>query len=246
MTRPLLLHRVRAVNTAPESENKIHDNRVAAQYGFRAGLVPGVTVYGYMTAPILASAPEWLERGTMQVRFLEPFYDGDEVIVKADPQDDGSFLVTAERPDGTLCAKGAAAIGARSESAPAPYPEAPLPAADLRPVPSRDNLIPGAALGTITAKLESEDPAKLLQFSNDILVRNFRLGPWIHVASEIANWNRAHAGDQISARARIHDRFDRKGHEFVVVDVMLLRDGRELLQTVRHTAIYSLRLSATP
>lgn len=43
------VHRVRAVNTAPDSENKMHDDRVAAQYGFQGGLVPGVTVYAYIT-----------------------------------------------------------------------------------------------------------------------------------------------------------------------------------------------------
>ncbi len=244
MTRTPIVHRVRAVNTAPESENKIHDDRVAAQFGFRGGLVPGVTVYGYMTAPIIAIAPDWLERGAMQVRFLEPFYDGDEVIAKAEPQDDGSMIVTAERSDSTLCAKGTASVPRHRDDTPALLAEAPLPDFDQRPVPSPDNLVPGAALGTITAPLVSDDPAKLLQYSNDLLVRNFKLGPWIHVSSEIVNCQRAHPGEEISARARIHDRFERKGHQFVVVDVMLLRNANELIQTVRHTAIYQLRAAA--
>ena len=42
--------RIRAVNTAADSENKIHNDAIAAEYGFRGGLVPGVTVYGYMAA----------------------------------------------------------------------------------------------------------------------------------------------------------------------------------------------------
>lgn len=241
MSTALLLHRVRATNTAPESENKIHDDSVAARYGFRGGLVPGVTVYGYMTVPIVASLPEWLERGTMTVRFVEPVYDGDEVIVKVETQGAGSITVAAERADGTLCAKGTASIEPPPAAAPAKYPEAPLPPADQRPIPTRYNLAPGAPLGTITAELESDDPAKLLQFSNDILVRNFRLGPWIHVASEIRNWSAARPGDEIFAHGRIHDRFDRKGHEFVVLDVMLIGAAGRLLQTVRHTAIYGLR-----
>ena len=37
-------HTLRASNEATESENKIHDDTVAAQYGFRGGLVPGVSV----------------------------------------------------------------------------------------------------------------------------------------------------------------------------------------------------------
>jgi hypothetical protein len=247
VVRQLPVYQTRAINTAPDSENKIHDDRVAAQYGFRGGLVPGVTVYGYMTVPIVASAPEWLEHGTMQVRFLEPFYDGDEVIVKAEEQDDGSIAVVAERPDGTACAKGTAAIKPRPASAPSPFPEAPLPPADQRPVPSQASLTPGALVPTVTATLDTADPARLLQFSNDLLVRNFQLGPWIHTASEIQNWSAARPGDVISARGRIHDRFDRKGHEFVVLDVMLIANGDRLVQTVRHTAIYRLRaLGAAP
>lgn len=36
MTQPL---RILAVNTAPDSENRIHDDAVAISYGFRGGLV---------------------------------------------------------------------------------------------------------------------------------------------------------------------------------------------------------------
>ncbi|HYL39011.1 MAG TPA: hypothetical protein VEV17_24050 [Bryobacteraceae bacterium] len=244
MVHPPLLHRVRAVNTAPESENRIHDDSVAAQYGFRGGLVPGVTVYGYMTAPVVALAPTWPEGGTMMVRFLEPFYDGDEVLVKAEPQDDGSILIAAERPDGTVCARGVAGLRTESQSAPAPYPEAPLPPPEQRPVPSNSNLTPGSTLGTLTATLDTADPARLLKFSNELLMANFLLGPWIHTASEVTNWSVANPGDTISARGRIQECFDRKGHEFVVLDTMLLAGGL-LVQTVRHTAIYRLRTPAS-
>ena len=49
----LLTYRVRARNTSAESENKIHDDTVAASYGYRGGLVPGIAVYAYMTVPIV-------------------------------------------------------------------------------------------------------------------------------------------------------------------------------------------------
>src|SRR6266853_3788009 len=93
------MYRVVAHNTAADSENKIHDDRVAAQYGFRVGLVPGVTVYGYMTVPIVDAEPAWLERGSMHVRFLEPVYDGEEIVVRAEANEDGSMDVMAERED---------------------------------------------------------------------------------------------------------------------------------------------------
>ena len=245
MSQHLPVYRTRAVNSVRDSENRIHADDVAAQYGFRAGLVAGVTVYGYMTEPIIARHPEWIERGTMQVRLLEPFYDGDQVIVKAESQDDGSITATAEREDGKVCARAAAIIRPASAEPGELIPEAALPARDQRPVPTPQTVIPGALLGSVAATLESASQEKLLQLSNDILIQNFRLGPWIHVSSELRNWSAAQAGDRVSVRGRVVDRFDRKGHEFVVADVMVVAAGERLLQTVRHTAIYHLRAPET-
>lgn len=244
MTRALPIYRVRAVNWATESENKIHDDEVAASYGFRGGLVPGVTVYGYMTVPIVEYAREWLDHGTMQVRFFQPVYDGDETVVRAEVQNDGSIRVSAEQENGTVCGVGTATIPVASEHPYHRFPEHPLP--ENRPVPSRENLIPGTTLGTVTGKLELADTREVLQFSNEVLARNFKLGPWIHAASEVNNWSAVQPGEEISARGRIHDCFDRKGHEFVVIDVMLIAHGGRLVQTVRHTAIYKPRMVAAP
>ena len=59
----LPLHKLRAHNEAVDSENMIHDDTVAAQYGFKGGLVPGVSVYAYMTYPIVqAFGADWLTR----------------------------------------------------------------------------------------------------------------------------------------------------------------------------------------
>jgi len=75
-------YRVKARNTAESPENKIHDDAVARQYGFRGGLVPGVTVYAYLTHPLVAAfGAAWLERGTAAVRFVEPVLDGEELTV---------------------------------------------------------------------------------------------------------------------------------------------------------------------
>ncbi len=236
MSRLLPVYRLRAVNTAPDSENKMHDDGVAAQYGFRGGLVPGITVYGYMTRPVVEHAPEWLEHGSMKVRFLEPFYDGDPVIVRAEMADEGSIQIVAERENGPACATGTASIARNVLLEPAHFQQQALP--NERPVPSRDSVVPGVLLGTVVEQIDSAEPDRLLRFSNEILMRNFTLGPWIHAGSEVTNWSAARVGEEISATGRIHDRFDRKGHEFVVADVMLLAGGSRLVQTVRHTAIY--------
>src|SRR5262245_3890932 len=75
-----LVHHLVAQNDAVESENKIHDDAVARKFGFQGGLVPGVTVFGYLTWPAVATwGREGLEGGTVTARFAAPAYDGDEV-----------------------------------------------------------------------------------------------------------------------------------------------------------------------
>jgi hypothetical protein len=195
------IYRVRAQNFAAESDNKIHDDRVAAAYGFRGGLVPGVTVYGYMLVPVVEMAPEWLERGSVQLRLTEPFYDGDEVVVRAERSDDGSIAVRAERQDGTVCARATASIRNASLTEPQRLPEHSLPAMDQRPAPSSETVIPGEFIGTVVERLDLAGgrsySERLLQYSNELLARNFRLGPWIHTASEVENWGIAKEGDEL-------------------------------------------------
>ncbi|MGH2599772.1 MAG: hypothetical protein ACRDJ9_10330, partial [Dehalococcoidia bacterium] len=61
---------VTARNTASDSENKIHDDAEARRYGYAGGLVPGVTLYAYLTRLALAAyGPAWLERGTAECAF---------------------------------------------------------------------------------------------------------------------------------------------------------------------------------
>ena len=70
---------------------------------------------------------------------------------------------------------------------------------------------------------------------------NFKLGPWIHAASDLINWGAARNGEEISVRGRITQCFERKGHEFVVLDLVLIAGEARLVQQVRHTAIYRPR-----
>ncbi|HJQ26338.1 MAG TPA: hypothetical protein VKA60_20660 [Blastocatellia bacterium] len=240
------VYRVRACNTATASENRIHDDATATRYGFRGGLVPGVTVYGYMTVPVVEHfGRAWLAGGAMQVRFFQPVYDGDEVIVKAAADASAALSLTVERDDRAVCARGTATINA-PDAKPRldDYPPAPLPADEARPVAARDSFVIGAALGTLRTTLNLKDKphtVALLELSNHLLMRNFELGPWIHAASELVNYSAADDGELIEARGRIVDCFERKGHEFVVLDVLLVASSTRIVQRVRHTAIYRPR-----
>src|SRR5260370_9636594 len=134
------MYRVVAHNTAADSENKIHDDRVAAQDGFRGGLVPGVTVYGYMTAPVVQHFGEaWLASGAMEVRFVQPVYEGEEIVVSAEADASGILKLAAG-----ACATAAAWISGASVAD--PTPQRPLqPKQDA----SKEALAPGTVLGTL-------------------------------------------------------------------------------------------------
>jgi len=86
-------YEVNALNTAVTSDNKIHDDTVARQFGFRGALVPGVEVYAYMAhLPVARWGRAWLESGQMDCRFLEPVYDGEIARVTATEGNDELLL----------------------------------------------------------------------------------------------------------------------------------------------------------
>jgi acyl dehydratase len=240
---------IRAVNTATDSENRIHDNRVAAEYGFSGGLVPGVTIYGYMASAVIQHfGEEWLARGAMDVRFFQPFYEGEQVEVSIVGEQPGRIKIEA----------------ASRASATAWLLDAP-PSADYPPEheaqrvpPSNETIRPGVVLGTLTKTLDLAQPAVsapleafigaerlahpaiILGLANEILMHNYALGPWIHGASEIRNASAVRDGDILEVRGEIVDAYERKGHEFVVLDVAILNSG-SLVSRIRHTAIWQPR-----
>ena len=260
------VHRVRAHNAAIESENKIHDDEVAQRFGFRGGLVPGVTVYAYMTHPVVTMfGRAWLERGTMTARFHQPFYEGDTVIVSATAVEPATLELTATNDAGAVCASGRASLPAAPAPTdrpdPAAYPAAPPP--DDRPPATPEALATLDVLGSLESGFHADlahgflgqldedlalydrdglaHPGWLLRAANDILGANVRLGPWIHTASTMTNLGVVRDGDRVATRARVAGLSTRKGHELVELDVLLLVNGDRPVTHIRHSAIYRLR-----
>lgn len=255
---------VRAHNPATASENKIHDDEVARRYGFAGGLVPGVTVYAYMTHPVVATfGRTWIERGTMSARFVRPCYEGDDVTVDAGTRDgDGVLELTARRGGDEVIATGAASLPSPAVDPPSldAFPIAPLP--DERPPATHALLAALGELGSWEATFRAEHvpafldeicedlalyrdeglahPGYLLLSANSILVANVRLGPWMHVGSEVTNFGIVEDGDRVSTRGHITDLFERKGHQFAELALLLVANDSRPVQHVRHTLIYEI------
>ena len=67
-----------------------------------------------------------------------------------------------------------------------------------------------------------------------------RLGPWMHVGSEVTNFGVVTDGDRVSTRGRVARLFERKGHSFAELDLLLVADDARPVQQVRHTLIYEI------
>ena len=65
-----------AYNQVPNSANQIHGDDMAHLFGFKGGLVPGVTVSAYLLHPVAdVFGIEFLERGYAHCRIKFPLYD---------------------------------------------------------------------------------------------------------------------------------------------------------------------------
>jgi acyl dehydratase len=262
-------YRVKARNTSSHSENKIHDDDVARRYGFRGALVPGVTVYAYLTEPLVAAfGSAWLERGTAAVRFHKPVLDSEELHVTGG--------VTARAPGGaTATVTGATAAEPQAATlsaslpagSPTPvnlalYRQRPLP--EPRPDVTREHLLALDGLGTPVNRFDEAaaaewlervtdplpiyrgrdgwvHPAFFLDQANKALRQNVRLGPWIHAGSVIRHLGGARVGETLATRGRVRSVFEKKGREFVELDLVIVAGDRPRpVAHILHTAIYQL------
>jgi hypothetical protein len=256
-------YRVVASNPATASENRIHADDVAQQYGFQGGLVPGVTVYGYAChALVEALGPAWLERGSTRMRFLAPCYEGEELVVTVQTASPPPFEVgvsTGERK----CVEGSAAL-ADTElggvSIPA-IPAAPPPAPEDRPAADGGFFVAGRVLGSVGLATDQATvdayltgigepsttyaveglvhPGHLLGGANRVLTANVVLPLWLHVESEVQHRRAINVGEDVEIRARIAEVFERRGHRFVRLDVAWMV-GPETVAAAHHTAIWRL------
>ena len=68
-----------------------------------------------------------------------------------------------------------------------------------------------------------------------------RVSPWIHMESQGRHLSVARVGERIEARAKVKSLFEKKGHEFVELDILLVAGGARPIASIRHVAIYQLR-----
>lgn len=261
---------IEAFNYATDSENRMHNDDTAPKYGFRGGLVPGIGVYGYMMRAMVETfGGDWLSRGRADVRFLKPAYDGERVVVSSawDDEEAGVVKVSLVNPEGVLCGAGTASLVESPKAPPASeYSLKAVPEYDSRPDATLVTLSAESDLGAFEVTLDADTmtefvdsmreslptlfadstachPAYYPSLANEILVKNVVLGPWIHAGSSVRHFSVPVAGAKMVVQGRVAESFERKGHDIVVLDVLISADGAPVA-TVQHTAIIRPRVAA--
>lgn len=245
-----------ARNIDPTSDNKIHDDEVAQQFGFSGALVPGVELFAYLTAPLVeAWGTDFLSAGAIDVRFRQPVYDGDQVVAHAEA-DGVDVALELRGPDGTVRAVGRAAPRASRPPDLERFAETPPPDVLVEATPDALRVGPlgsireDATAGTTQQYLSdiSETlpvyraegvvhPGALLRMVNALLVRNVALGPWIHTASSCVFLGIARVPTLLRAHGIVTETFERNGHDYVRYDALVMSENTPVLY-VDHTAIY--------
>ncbi len=258
-----------AFNQEPDSPNQIHGDELAQQFGFEGGLVPGVTVSAYLLHPAVEAWEEdFLDRGWSHVRVLSPLYDGETFAVEVGESGPGYYEAALTRPDGTLSARAEVRL---PDTLPAP-PERrgdPLVALDYVGPPAtleqwmqlraggcsaqRFEWRPGGRLGTylrdetaMPALLRGPEacanPAFILGISNWIAAANAYMNPWVHLETRAQHFRCVQAGTAVVAEMSVTDLFEKRGHEFVDVQVDLYDEADDTcLASIALRAIYRLR-----
>jgi hypothetical protein len=67
------------------------------------------------------------------------------------------------------------------------------------------------------------------------------LGLWIHAGSTVRNFAAARVGDELMVRAVVTANYERKGHQMVDLDALILANARTPVARIEHTAIWRPR-----
>ena len=163
LNQELLAYTVEAHNFADRSRNSLHQEEVAIRFGYRGEVVPGVGVYAYMTAPISEALGEaWLQRGTMNAKFINPIYEGDVITIRSKVihLDPIRILVSAYNQRDVMCALGEASLPTEANGALSifKFPLHPMPLEAERVKPKKGNIAAASPLGTMEFRIDLSSP----------------------------------------------------------------------------------------
>lgn len=254
------LYEVQTFNDVAETENRIHSDDIAQKFGFAAGLVSGAVLLGHMSyLSVRAHGRKWMTNNQIEVRFLQPAYDGEILTIEYTGQGDHGraeclnvvktllALMTEQTAKHTV--HPASRIASARESLPRQQlnwdrliPDTPAPAYFWRPDPDA-NVALAEQIGDDLPVYRTRDapvhPFAILRQCNAAFTRTFILPAWIHAGSKVTFHSPLTVGETIEIRLVPVKKWKRKGHEFVTLYIPFLVDGKVRVE-VEHTIIFKI------
>jgi len=258
-----------ALNTAPDSENQIHSDDLAKRYGFKGGLVPGVTVSAYLLHPVIeSSGMAWLEKGYANCKITSPLYDGENFEVISEILREGQTNTFLKNEDGQIIANAESKILENIPSKPKYRGDLLIQEEFKAPVASFAEWKKLKKEGCKAFKfhwggdnpliyLSDEkklplilQPSKsghanlsfLLGCANWILAGNAFMNPWVHLETKSQNYKAVSIETTLIAEMSVIDFYEKKGHEFIEVEVNLFEEkSKQCCMSINQLAIFKLR-----
>jgi len=258
-----------AYNPVPRSENAIHGDQVARKHGFRGGLVPGVVVSAYLLDPALRAFGLGALRGSYaDVIVHKPLYDGSSFEVQIESRHAQGYRAALRDAEGTLCGEASFERGKAPTELPviAHAPRAPRRAD--RPDGTREVLarLQAEGMGSLRARFDEANEmaryhptlaaqpelvqpkpegyasfAFLLGLTDWAIARNVKLAPWLHLQTWSYQLAEVPFGSELQVEPKVVDLFERKGHQFVDLDVCAFDLRERPVLSARMRCIYRLR-----
>jgi hypothetical protein len=259
-------YRIRATIDLDEPGNRIQDDEYARRYGFRAGLVPGTSVFAYMSRPLVdLMGKDWLERGAAEVHFLRPLHEGEEVRIGGSISSvaaDGTLSLEyrASNNQGVTCGVGVAKLPPSKLASEPSADDYPAGRAKLHRAISLESLLVGEYLTPLTSSFtwnvhwqycrktirdhhplyeRTMHPGWMASRAGQILSANYAIPAWIDVSGDIQNFHMLEEECTIETRGRVYDKFERDGDHFIVLDLAIFTPVH-CLATIRYTAIFRI------
>jgi hypothetical protein len=258
-----------AYNPATESANQIHSDEMAKAYGFRGGLVPGVVISGYLMEPAIQAWGEaWLKQGEAHVKVLKPVYDGLDFSVEVSEASSNAYTAALIDGEGNCCATGQFRLNPTA-TPPRFRGDKTLTKSHQAPAATLENMQHLQSRGMLALAIRWDDrhkmayylknesemaelhqPGKqgyahgafLLGITNWVLAGNAYMNPWVHLQTSSQFFQAVPYGTRLLAECAITDLFERKGHQFVDVNVNIFTEEDQtavMSSTLR--AIYKMR-----
>ncbi len=260
-----------AFNPATTTSNQIHSDEMAQAYGFRGGLVPGVTISSYLMHPaVLAWGENWLHNGQADIRIHKPLYDGVDFEVRIMTESDKQTEVELRDAEGTLNATGTLQLKT-TNTAPQPIYRGDriLTSSDSIPDATPETMARLQREGMKALKIRWDDShnmarylqneshmpklhrpteggfahgAFLLGITNWVLAGNAYMNPWVHLETSSQFLAPVPYGTELIAECEVKDLFCKKGHDFVDVAVNLFEmETQHPVMSATLRAIYRMR-----